>query len=584
MSYFAPFALTPLGRKVVAKINVTLTGVLPVMTIVQSPQSWIKQTFFIGVIAALTACGGSGGGSNPPPGTPPDTTPNAFTIPAAAEVEPGNEVVSETVTIRGINAPTPISIIGGEYSIGGREYTSEAGTINNNQSVTVKVLAPEAYNETAEATLTIGGVSAIFSVSTIIDNTPPSVTITFPPAVSLTEGTTILVRGTASDELHAVESVEVGGFPATSEDGYATWVAEVTLEPGVDNILSVTARDSVGSEGDNLASVTVHHSADLNIAFPNDQLEFSEPQTVAVDAERNRALVVDVEQRAVFTVDLLTGTRSILSSNIKPDDTFPFAFNHEDYNGAGIAVDPFTDVAYVGNDVSPYILVIDLETGSREGYPGNYTPYPTELVVEKTDSNHRLFVAEASGGGVYLQELGFTQGEKLISWSGGDIPNRLNPISNIGGITIDSTRDRALVTTLSGPQYVLAIDLTDESLGKRTLFSDANTPNTDNPFSASGDFVLTSITTDVENDRALMVDRGSKTIFSLALENGARTIFSSNVLPNNSNLLLDPFSVHVEEGFSYALVVDKKRKALIAIDLVDGQRVILSKSATSASN
>src|SRR5690606_38329100 len=564
-----------------------LTGVLLVMTIDQRPQSWIKHTLFIGIIAALTACGGSGGGGGGPtpgPDTPPDTTPNAFTIPAAVEVEPGKEVVSEAVTIRGINAPTPISISGGEYSINGRAYTSAASTITNNQSVTVKVLAPDAYNETAEATLTVGNVNAVFSIATIVDNAPPSVTITFPPAVSLTEGSTILVRGTVSDELNSVESVEVGGFPATSEDGYATWVAEVTLEPGVDNVLSVTARDSVGSAGDNLASVTVRHSADLNIAFPNDEFEFSEPQTVAVDAGRNRALVVDVERRAIFTVDLLTGKRSILSSNVTPDDTLPFAFDREDYNGAGIAVDTFADVAYVGNDVSPYILIVDLETGGREGYPGNYTPYPTGLVVEKTDSNYRLFVSEASGGGVYLQELGFTQGEKLISWSGGDIPNRVNPISNIGGIAIDSARDRALVTTLSGPQYVLTIDLTERALGERTLFSDATTPNTDNPFSASGDFILTSITTDLEHDRALLVDRGSQTIFGLALDNGARTILSNDVLPSRANALLDPFSVHVEDGFSYALVVDKKRKALVAMDLVNGQRVILSKSATSASN
>ena len=37
------------------------------MTIVQSPQSWIKQTFFIGIIAALTAGGGSGGGGGKEP-------------------------------------------------------------------------------------------------------------------------------------------------------------------------------------------------------------------------------------------------------------------------------------------------------------------------------------------------------------------------------------------------------------------------------------------------------------------------------------------------------------------------------------
>ena len=555
------------------------------MTIVQSPQSWIKQTFFIGIIAALTACGGSGGGGGKePPIAPPDTTPNAFTIPAEQDVEPGEEVISEAVTINGINKPTPISIVGGEYSINSAAYTSAEGTITNNQSVTVKLVAPEANNETAEATLTIGGVSAKFSIATIIDNTPPSVTITFPPAVSLTEGTTILVRGTASDELNAVESVEVGRFPATSEDGFATWVAEVTLEPGVENVLNVTARDSVGSEGDNLASVTVQHSADLNIAFPNDQVVFSEPQTVAVDAERNRALVVDVEQQAVFTVDLSTGARSILSSNTAPDETVPFVFNREDYNGAGITVDAEAGSAYVGSNDNTTVVEVDLLTGARSRLIGSVTPFPTEMVIDRSGSNYRLLLGESTGGAFISQALNVSQGYEVISLSNSNVPDDINPIDNIGGVTLDVSRNRALITTLSGEQFVLAVDLREESLGQRTIFSNSTTPNIDSPFTSTGDFILTSITTDVGNDRALMVDRGSKAIFSLALENGSRTIFSDNDLPNANNVLLDPFSVHVEDGLSYALVVDKERKALVAIDLVNGQRVILSKSATSASN
>ena len=85
------------------------------MTIVQSPQSWIKQTFFIGIIAALTACGGSGGGGNEPPIIPPDTTPNAFTLNVVADAEPGEDVVSEPITVGGINAPAAISVEGGQY-------------------------------------------------------------------------------------------------------------------------------------------------------------------------------------------------------------------------------------------------------------------------------------------------------------------------------------------------------------------------------------------------------------------------------------------------------------------------------------
>lgn len=555
------------------------------MTIVQSPQSWIKQTFFIGIIAALTACGGSGGGGGKePPIAPPDTTPNAFTIPAEQDVEPGEEVISEAVTINGINRATPISIVGGEYSINSAAYTSAEGTITNNQSVTVKLVAPEANNETAEATLTIGGVSAKFSIATIIDNTPPSVTITFPPAVSLTEGTTILVRGTASDELNAVESVEVGGFPATSEDGFATWVAEVTLEPGVENVLNVTARDSVGSEGDNLASVTVRHSADLNIAFPDDQVQFSDPQTVTVDAERNRALVVDVEERAIYTVDLATGVRSILSEN-KEGDEFPLLLERTDFNYAGITVDSENDVAYVGSSADtreasgPTILSINLDTGERNAVSEYITPHVSQLVFDA--SSNRVFLGEFTNGAfVALDPI--TKDYEVVSWSNSNFPvDGENPLTSVGAVTIDNARNRALVTTAIGEKLIMAIDLSEENLGVRTPFSTASIPNADNLFTASGDHVLTSITIDAANDRALMVDRGLNAIFSLALENGARTILSDADSPNTLNTLLDPTSVYVEEGMTYGLVVDKERKALMAIDLMSGQRVVMSKSAVS---
>ncbi|MGM8227531.1 hypothetical protein ACSV5M_13165 [Cellvibrio sp. ARAG 10.3] len=558
------------------------------MTIVQSPQSWIKHTFFIGIIAALTACGGSGGGGGKePPMAPPDTTPNAFTIPAEQDVEPGEEVISEAVTINGINRPTPISIVGGEYSINGATYTSAEGTINNNQSVTVKLVAPEATNETGEATLTIGGVSATFSIATIIDNTPPSVTITFPPAVSLTEGTTILVRGTASDELNAVESVEVNGLAATSDDGYATWAAEVTLEPGVENVLNVTARDSVGSEGDNLASVTVRHSVDLNIAFPDDQVQFSAPQTVAVDAERNQALVVDVEQRAIYAVDLATGIRSILSEN-KEGDEFPLLLERTDFNYAGIAVDSENGVAYVGSSTEsaltsgPTVLSVNLETGARDAGSQHATSRVSHLAFS-ADADRIYFGSFQNGAFLALDPI--AKEYEFVSWSSNNIPvDGENPLTSVGAIAVDNMRNRALVTTATGEQLVMAIDLSEENPGVRTPFSTASIPNTDNLFTASGNHVLTSITVDAANDRALMVDRGLDAIFSLALggeEEGARTILSDADTPNALNTLLDPTSVYVEEGMTYGLVVDKERKALMAIDLVNGQRVVLSKSAVS---
>src|SRR5690606_34636741 len=166
--------------------------------------------------------------------------------------------------------------------------------------------------------------------------------------------------------------------------GYTTWVAEVTLEPGKTNILNITAVDSLGNTGTDMPGVKVQQSEDLSIAFPDDQIPFAEPQTVAVDAKRSRALVVDVEKRAIYTVDLATGVRSVLSEN-KEGDEYPLLLERADFNYAGITVDSKNDVAYVGSSTNsplttgPTVLVVKMDTGARNAASKSLTSLVSQL-------------------------------------------------------------------------------------------------------------------------------------------------------------------------------------------------------------
>src|SRR5687768_7724826 len=53
----------------------------------------------------------------------------------------------------------------------------------------------------------------------------------FPPGDGITEGTSIHVRGTASDA-DGIAAVRVNGVAALSSDGFAHWQADVELEYG----------------------------------------------------------------------------------------------------------------------------------------------------------------------------------------------------------------------------------------------------------------------------------------------------------------------------------------------------------------
>ena len=94
------------------------------------------------------------------------TTPNAFTFTNMTGVQLGATVTSNTITVSGITAASPISVTGGSYSIGTGNFTTTAGTVTNGQTVRVQHTASTSDGTTTTTTLTIGGVSALFSSTT----------------------------------------------------------------------------------------------------------------------------------------------------------------------------------------------------------------------------------------------------------------------------------------------------------------------------------------------------------------------------------------------------------------------------------
>lgn len=96
-----------------------------------------------------------------------DTTPDAFSFTDQTGVALSTAITSNAITISGINAAAAISITGGSYSINGGAFTNSTGTVSNGASVQVKVTSSTAYSTATQATLTIGGVSDTFSVTTL---------------------------------------------------------------------------------------------------------------------------------------------------------------------------------------------------------------------------------------------------------------------------------------------------------------------------------------------------------------------------------------------------------------------------------
>ncbi len=125
--------------------------------------------FALVVFVLITACGRKG------PDAPPNTMPAAFSFTAQTNIAPNTVVTSNSITVSGINTTAQISIVGGEYSIDGGAYTSAAGTVTDGQTVTVRLRSAPNFGTTTNAVLTIGGISSIFSVTTIITTTTTTI-------------------------------------------------------------------------------------------------------------------------------------------------------------------------------------------------------------------------------------------------------------------------------------------------------------------------------------------------------------------------------------------------------------------------
>jgi hypothetical protein len=158
-----------------------------------------------------------------------DKIPDPFQFLPAVEVPLSSYIGSNEITVTGISSSTGIHIAGGEYSVNDGPYTAATSTVSRGENIRVRVLSGNAYNVTTSATLTIGGVSATFRVTTIT----PRVTFSqaflrflFQEVGTISPGQLILLTNSGSDPLHIVGFNPSGEFSSTDNSGTSVGIGE----------------------------------------------------------------------------------------------------------------------------------------------------------------------------------------------------------------------------------------------------------------------------------------------------------------------------------------------------------------------
>ena len=162
------------------------------------------------VTVILTVGGVSGTYSISTQGVPADTTPDAFNFTDQSNLNLNTLIYSNTVTISGINQTVSVSATNGaQFSINGGSYVT-SGSISNGQSLRIRLTSSGSYNTTTSTTVTVGGTSDIWSITT------RSAVVASPPtALTLTQTT----NTAASSQTVTATASGGSGTPQVSNDG-----------------------------------------------------------------------------------------------------------------------------------------------------------------------------------------------------------------------------------------------------------------------------------------------------------------------------------------------------------------------------
>ena len=190
-----------------------------------------------------------------------DETPDPIFFSAKLNVVKNTQVESDEVNITGINVPIPVSVVSseGEYSIDGGDYTSNSGTISNNQRLRVRLNSANSANSSSVAVIKVGQMPLTFVTITQEDAPKFKTPIVAPHAIEdkkyklelknfLEEGVATSWSITGNPSWLTINSINgrlegipkgndaVGSFPITVTAKNKTGESTVTFDLIVDDI------------------------------------------------------------------------------------------------------------------------------------------------------------------------------------------------------------------------------------------------------------------------------------------------------------------------------------------------------------
>lgn len=381
---------------------------------------------------------------------------------------------------------------------------------------------------------------------------PIETKITFPPDMSITKGSSVIVRGTTVDTENRVSSIKVNGVAVSSNNNFATWSANVMLAPGI-NELSVLTTDVNTNSVTALQQVKIKYQP----AF------FEGPKTMVLDSANDRLLVIDNPlsgNDSLIAVNLSTGEQTTISDNTTPNAVNPFVYPGPE----ALALDSARNRVLVLS--SNQVIAVNLSTGARTILSGTNIPDSVNAFTGTRDividsAANRALVADG-GFGASIIAVNLDTGVRSVI-SSNSVPNALNPIAYPTSLALDSDNGEVLVTSSAGGIYsLMSVNLTT---GIRTIISDKNTPNASNSLTFGSHIVIDSV-----NNRVLLADRRKAALFSIDMATGSRSVLLDKDTLTGDILFHSPIDLVLDSNNNRLLILDSVLKSVVSMDLSSG--------------
>lgn len=285
-------------------------------------------------------------------------------------------------------------------------------------------------------------------------------------------------------------------------------------------------------------------------SIPNVKNSLASAEDIALDDAHNRALVVDRKLNAIIGVDLSTSERTILCNLKMP---------------RGIAIDIAHNRALAVDMGQHAVIAMNLATDTCAALP-NISAGLDEVTGLTVDSNMNMAMV------LYRQGVTFIDLATDTSYGGANL-TVIKPTLNPSGIVIDSSHNRYLIagdvqSHFSGA-YVGVVVTMDFSNYSPTFWVD-NEYSFDNVLSDPGGIAI-----DSAHNRILLSD--FEKIIAVDLISSESKILSGAATSNSINMLKYPRGIALNSANNFALVTDSTLQAILAVDLITGERVYFSK-------